>query len=153
MVKKDDLTTSLKEESRNWSKEQWEQYLRRYEKQRKEPLLKNYEKINELSQEERDKAFESRDQLKTEELDKIKLTISKILDHLPIKQKEIIHDIFWKDMSLSRIAKKRGVSKHAIYKLKQKALREIENNLLKLTNEMSLNTENNRTVSSIGKFA
>ena len=62
-----------------------------------------------------------------------------ILKMLTTDQKEVVHDIFWKNLSLSEISKKRNINKVSAYGIKKRALQKISNQLLQFVIRKHLN--------------
>ena len=123
-------TDELKSISRKWGPSMWEYYLSSIEVEQTEFLLEDPNSVDDLSYEEyKNFACQS---MEKKDFPNLRIILEKVIHDLPKKQSQVLHHIFWEGLSMSEISKKYEVSRTAIQRTKERALRRAEKLLFKL---------------------
>ncbi len=136
-TQKDGLPMSdeeIKKVCHSWSASDWETYLdSTVDVKQKELLMENSSMMGRLSenlsQEDHEKVFspatDPKNFLHLEEI------LGEIINQLSENQRQVLHHIFWENLSLGGASKKLGVSRVAVKYTKDRALKRISDLLLK----------------------
>jgi len=115
--------------SKSWSATQWEKYLSYYEKPQAEMLAKDPSFTEWISQDEYDEKFLS--QLEKDEFPALESLLRKGIKSLPSKQLEVIDLFFWQGKSHAQIGKMLKISKSAVQRRKERALKQLGARLMR----------------------
>ena len=116
---------ALRKESRKWSKEEWEAYLKTIEHERSETLM-SPKKLNKL-QEKNPFLWDS---CMHEDRDTdLNLTLKKALNRLTLQQKKVLKLFFWDNLTEDEIGLKMNRSRSTVRNLKAKGLKALRKNL------------------------
>ncbi len=113
----------------HWSTGQWEGYLSSTDGKRTESLMEDAHFTENTSQEDYKSVLPSASKEKNLKL--LKETLGEILKQLSDNQRQVIHCLFWENLSFGEISKELGVSRVAILQTKDRALKKISKLLLK----------------------
>jgi len=112
----------LKDVSKNWDAEIWEQYLKWCEKPQYESLI-HHRAYNCMTEKLEESVFLSSPI--HPDIEK-KKKITEMLSCLTYRQKNILEMIYWKQMSEQAIAKQTGISRSGVRELKSRAIRKLK---------------------------
>ena len=130
--------SKLKKVCRHWSPTQWEDYLSSTEGRQIETLLDNSSSIESLSQEDHDKVLSAiTNGVDVNLFPRLQETIAEALKQISKNQRQILHYLFWQDLSLKETAQILGVSKAAIQNARDRALTRIGGMLLQVASKPS----------------
>ena len=110
---------------KNYSPEQWEQYLKTLETPQREQTLEDASFSELYSTENHEELFGKSEAMEEETREKTE-AIKDILKYLSPQKRECIRLFFWEGMCNREIAKSLDVSKRTVIRLKKRALKELE---------------------------
>ena len=90
----------------------------------KETSLEDLTLMNDLSQKEFEEFLQAI-LIDEKSLFHLKVFIKTTIDCLSYKQRQVLYHMFWEKLGVSEIAKKYEVSKNSIYRIKERALKQI----------------------------
>ena len=133
-------TEELTAVSRNWSPIVWEKYLTSTETYRRETLLEDPEMEAHLSVEDHRERYV--EMMEKPDLPQLSESMTVAMRYLPKVQSEIIRLTFWEDMSLAKIADRLGMTKSAVHRQKNSALRKLADLVIRVTVKNTLTKMN-----------
>ena len=117
----------LKKKSKDWSPQQWEDYLKTLEVRRREENLKKGRFADFCSNEENREAWDShgKDYLGEDNRSRLRSAIM----NLPDNEQKCIRLIFWEGFTLEETAKVLGFAKMTVVRWKEKILKSLEGDI------------------------
>ena len=126
----------LKVACRNWSSQDWEEYLSTLETNSGENILERGEDIENLSQEKYEEALLAvSEELDEKQFPHLKRVFIQIMKQIPERQRKVLHYLFWEGLSVSATARRMGVSRPAIQQTRDRALKRVTEKLLQISGQ------------------
>ena len=128
----------IKRSCKNWGPSVWEDYLKTFEVEQKEILLKNPSCIEKYSQEEID--IQKQNVLSEREFPIFKKYLFEAVKELTFKQRVVLSQIFLEGQILRVVGENMEISTYAVARIRDRALRRLGLVLIKRMTEVASKT-------------
>lgn len=107
----------------NWSPEMWEEYLKNFESSQKEMLLEQANDSESLSEEKFARLYLNL--IQQEEYPKLRKVIKAALYSLPKNEQQVLHALYWEELSQREAAKKLSLSRTTLTNYRDRGLKRL----------------------------